>query len=195
MRFWVQNHQKFRLRRVKKHLKALFLRWKSYFRSLKSQNFRACGATTLPTIIQNVDDVVQSNYYKIIVHKAATIQAIFKFTGGCRALYTCAKRFLHCGWRAEILLQSWFTGGYRALYTCTKRFSHCGWRTETWFCWIYKRLSRSLHVHKLTNCGYKKNCSWRKVRRRREKIKYKSETIVSGVKNIAKITTIQSKKQ
>ena len=33
----------------------------------------------------------KSNYSNI-VHEAATIQAIFKFTCGYRALYTCTKR-------------------------------------------------------------------------------------------------------
>ena len=70
--------------------------------------------------------------YSDIGHEAATIQVIFKFTGGCRALYTCTKRFLHYGWHAEILWQYWFTGGYRALYTCTKRFLQAGWRAKTW---------------------------------------------------------------
>ena len=58
---------------------------------------------TSNTIIQKqLSDNVKSNYskrlitfksnYSNIVHEAATIQAIFKFTGGYRALYTCTKR-------------------------------------------------------------------------------------------------------
>ena len=64
-----------------------------------------------PLIISTEPDVTRildtMGFEKVfnIVHEAATIQAIFKFTGGYRALYTCTKRFLYYGWRAEILLQ------------------------------------------------------------------------------------------
>ena len=152
--------------RYENALKAWFLKRKSYFLSVKPQNFRACGAATLSAtpkkfapaarllpnqLFKNISHVVQkviiqkqlsddvhkviiqkqlsgdvqkqlfksnypvtfkSNYskaiiqkdwwrskaiihkinYSIIVHEAATTQAIFKFVCGYRALYTCTKR-------------------------------------------------------------------------------------------------------
>ena len=47
--------------------------------------------TSNAIIQKQLSDNVKSNYSNI-VHEAATIQAIFKFTCGYRALYTCTKR-------------------------------------------------------------------------------------------------------
>ena len=54
-------------------------------------------------------------------------------------------------------------------------FLQCGWRAETWLHLIYERLRRSLRIAQ--NASYKLivEIVWEeKVRRRREKMKYKS---------------------
>ena len=158
----------------KKHLKALFLRWKSYFRSLKSQNFRACGATTLPTIIQNVGDVVQSNYYKIIVQKTIIIILFIKrllskqFSNlqAAIALSTHAQNVFYKLVGALRLGYIIFTGGYRALYTCTKRVYKV-WLGRGRNVIIFdSRAATALSTHAQNAC--KKKYFVRKMRRRRE---------------------------
>ena len=48
-------------------LKTCFLHRKSYFLSVKVQNFGACGAATLPAIIQNIVDVVQKPIIRKVI--------------------------------------------------------------------------------------------------------------------------------
>ena len=88
----------------------------------------------------NVRSIILSSNHRLL-------KWLFKFTCGYRALYTCIKRFLQTGWRAETWFTK-FTGGYRALYTCTKRFLQTvvgTWYTaeiyHTWFTGGYGALS------------------------------------------------------
>ena len=54
-------------------------------------------------------------------------------------------------------------------------FLQCGWRAETWLHLIYERLRRSLRMRKTLLTNWIVEIVWEeKVRRRREKMKYKS---------------------
>ena len=116
------------------------------------------------------------------VHETATLQAIFKFTGGYRALYTCIKRFykLIGALRLGYVI---FTGGYRALYTHAQNAStNCDWdAAETLSYLIHGRLRRSLQMHKtfITRNVWEEKCA-----AGAKKMNTRAETTVSGAKNM-----------
>ena len=129
--------------RYENALKAWFLQRKSRFVSVKSQKFRACGAATLPAIIQNIDDVVQKaniqkcNYsksnYSNIVHEAA-LSKQFSNLQAAIALSTHAQNVSYSVAGALRLDNIWFTSGYGALYACTKRLENkkCAAGAKNW---------------------------------------------------------------
>ena len=103
-------------------LKALFLQRKTYFLSVKSQNFRACGAATLPGIPKFA-----------CLWGGHTLSNLKNFAPAARLypsnfqIYKRLSRSLH-------MHKTFLTSVVGAL--------------KLYNIWIYERLRRSLHMHK-----------------------------------------------
>ena len=110
-----------------------FLKRKLLFRSVKSQNFRAGGATTLSAIIQNIVDVIQIIRKQIILILFMKLLLSKQFSNlqAAIARSTHAQNVSYSVTSALRLDNIWFTGGYGDLYACTNLFSL--WlAAETW---------------------------------------------------------------
>ena len=114
-------------------LKRVFFEEKTAFSKREIPKFRACGATTLSAIIQNIVDVVQIIRKRIILilFMKRLLSKQFSNLQAAIARSTHAQNVSYSVTSALRLDNIWFTGGYGDLYACTNLFSL--WlAAETW---------------------------------------------------------------